>query len=518
MPTKEIISSEIKLLAVKHSLSGSESLNRISARVGVSRSTLQKWILNYELFGTDGLLHRSRNQRYSERLKREAVESYLSGRMSEEAICKKYQIRSRTQLEKWISLYNDQKEFRTPGGARKGVHMVKCSESEKKSVAEYCVLHNRDYALTANCFGLTYQQVYGWVRKYHAANINAASHKKTSPANFAALLDENKQLKQYSLELEIKIALQRKLQQYRRQNCDLVDFSGIRNNAEFCAIKDLHEENNWPISKLCVAAGVSKAGYYKWCHRTVSRKEAEDAKIAQLIREIYQRQHGIPGYRQMKIILLRRYGLKCNLKRVHRLMKVLGLKSVCRRKRQRCKKKTTAEYTAENVLNRDFRSERQNQKWLTDITELKYGASGKAYLSAILDLYGRNIVAFSISRRNNTPLVLSTFHQAFEKYPDAKPLVHSDRGVQYTSRTFRKEMASADVSHSMSRVGRCLDNAPMEGFWGIMKTEMYYPYHFEDYESLCKAICAYIDFYNHDRYQKNLGCMTPAEFIASANI
>lgn len=105
MPTRNIISSEIKLLAVKHSLRGSESLNHISGRIGVSRSTLQKWILNYELFGTDGLLHRDRNQRCSERLKREAVESYLSGRMSEEAICKKYQIRSRTQLEKWISLY-----------------------------------------------------------------------------------------------------------------------------------------------------------------------------------------------------------------------------------------------------------------------------------------------------------------------------------------------------------------------------------------------------------------------------
>lgn len=172
MPTKTTISPEIKLLAVKHSLTGDESLNCISARVGVSRSTLQKWILNYELFGIDGLLHRSRNQRYAERLKREAVESYLSGRMSEEAICKKYQIRSRTQLEKWVSVYNDQKEFRTPGGARKGVHMVKCSESEKKSVVEYCILHNRDYALTANCFGRTYQQVYGWVRKYHTVSAN----------------------------------------------------------------------------------------------------------------------------------------------------------------------------------------------------------------------------------------------------------------------------------------------------------------------------------------------------------
>ena len=77
-------------------------------------------------------------------------------------------------------------------------------------------------------------------------------------------------------------------------------------------------------------------------------------------------------------------------------------------------------------------------------------------------------------------------------------------------------MKRADVCQSMSRVGRCLDNAPMEGFWGILKTEMYYLYHFEDYETLRKTICAYIDFYNNDRYQKKLGCMTPAEFIAAS--
>ena len=192
------------------------------------------------------------------------------------------------------------------------------------------------------------------------------------------------------------------------------------------------------------AAGVSRAGYYKWLNRTVSQKQREDEKLAGLIIEIYQAQRGIPGYRQ-------------------------------------------------------------NEKWVTDITEFKYGSGSKAYLSAVLDLYGRNIVAFSLSRRNNTPLVLDTFEQAFQKYPDAKPLLHSDRGVQYTSRSFRKEMKRAGVCQSMSRVGRCLDNAPMEGFWGILKTEMYYLYHFEDYETLRKAICAYIDFYNNDRYQKKLG-------------
>lgn len=218
----------------------------------------------------------------------------------------------------------------------------------------------------------------------------------------------------------------------------------------------------------------------------------------------------------MKIILERRYGLKCNWKRIYRLMRVLGLRSVCRKNRRKRKKKTPAEYITENVLNREFSSGRQNEKWLTDITELKYGTGKKAYLSAILDLYGRNIVAFSLSHCNNTSLVLKTFRQAFLKYPDAKPLLHSDRGVQYTSRSFQIEMKRAGLRRSMSRVGCCLDNAPMEGFWGILKTELYHHHHFDDYETLKDAVCAYIDFYNNARYQKNLGCMTPTEFIAAS--
>ena len=516
MSVMNYVSSEIKILAVKHCLIGTESLNQSAARFGVSRSTLQKWLLNYEMFGTEGLCHRAGNHHYSKEIKREAVEAYLSGRMSEEEICKKYQIRSRTQLEKWVSLYNGQKEFRPAGGTRKGTCMAKISEEEKQAAVEFCIAHDRDYALTAERFGFTYQQVYGWVRKYHAAGLNSLREDRECSRELSDWVAENKQLKAVNLELEIEAVLHRKLQQYRHQGRSSPDLSGVRQAAAYQAIKELHEEHRWPVYKLCAAVGVSKAGYYKWLNRAVSQKQTEDEKLAGLITEIYQAQRGIPGYRQMKIILERRYGLKCNLKRIYRLMRVLGLRSVCRKKKRRYQKKTPAEYTAENILNREFSSDRQNEKWVTAITQLKYGSGSKAYLSAVLDLYGRNIVAFSLSRRNNTPLVLDTFEQAFQKYPDAKPLLHSDRGVQYTSRSFRKEMKRAGVCQSMSRVGRCLDNAPMEGFWGILKTEMYYLYHFEDYETLRKTICAYIDFYNNDRYQKKLGCMTPAEFIAAS--
>lgn len=116
---------------------------------------------------------------------------------------------------------------------------------------------------------------------------------------------------------------------------------------------------------------------------------------------------------------------------------------------------------------------------------MKYGSEGeKAYLSAILDLKGRDIVSFAIGRHNNNQLVFETFDLAIQKYPDAHPLFHSDRGFQYTSKQFKAKLDKQGMQQSMSRVGRCIDNGPMEGFWGILKCEMYYLNHFKPMRSL----------------------------------
>lgn len=509
MSGRTYISPEMKIRAVEEYLSGTESSNMTAKRFGVNRTTFEKWLLNYELFGKEGLYPRTKNQHYSETLKRQAVELYLSGQVSEKMVCKKYQIRSRSQLEKWISWYNGQKEFRPAGGSRSGTRMTRNYEGQIKAV-EYCLAHERNYALTAEHFGVTYQQVYGWVRKYCAAGLERLAGRYEAAGSKRIT---EKKIKSDGLELEMELALYRKLQQHRPHGDDAPDFSGVRHRMEYRIIKELHEEKGWPIYKLCAALGINRTAYYKWLNRRASQKQLDDEELARLITEIYQQQRGIPGYRQMTIILERRFGLKCNHKRVHRLMQILGLRSICRRKRRSHPKKTPAEYVAENILNRKFSAHNQNEKWLTDITEFKYGTGHKAYLSAILDLYGKSVVAFSPGHSNSNELVFETFDLALQRFPDAKPLLHSDWGAQYTSRSFRKKMENAGIQQSMSRVGCCLDNAPMEGFWGILKSEMYYPFDFDDFDTLYEAVCRYMDFYNNVRYQKNLGGMTPAEFI-----
>lgn len=207
----------------------------------------------------------------------------------------------------------------------------------------------------------------------------------------------------------------------------------------------------------------------------------------------------------------RENNFRINQKRIYRLMKMLNLKSVCRKKKKKYKK-STPQVIADNILNRKFIANKFGEKWLTDVTEMKYGTSGKAYLSAILDLGDKSIVSFVLGHSNNNTLVFETFDIAHENYPDAKPIFHSDRGFQYTSSVFKRKLDEAGMRQSMSRVSRCIDNGPMECFWGMLKTEMYYLKKFPTYEELKKAIEDYIDYYNNSRYQKRLSCMTPLEY------
>ena len=135
----------------------------------------------------------------------------------------------------------------------------------------------------------------------------------------------------------------------------------------------------------------------------------------------------------------------------------------------------------------------------------------KLYLSAILDLYDRRIVAYAISDHNDNKLVFSNFDRAIKNNLGAHPLFHSDRGYQYTSETFCKKLQSYGITQSMSRVGHCIDNGPMEGFWGILKRERYYNHKFTSRLDLIKMIVSYISYYNNRRLQRNLGVLTPME-------
>lgn len=290
----------------------------------------------------------------------------------------------------------------------------------------------------------------------------------------------------------------------------------VRYESKYLVIKQFNTEKNWSIEWMCKQLEISRAAYYKWLHREIPEQESENLKLAGLIKEYDERFSHILGYRRMTAWINHFNHTSYGKNRVHRIMKKLNIHSVIRKKRNKYKY-SMPEATAENKLKRDFYAAAPNQKWVTDVTEFKIpGEKKKLYLSAILDLYDRYPVSYVVSCRNDNKLVFKTFDKAIASNPDAKPIFHSDRGFQYTSKVFQMKLKTQDMEQSMSRVGHCIDNGPTEGFWGIIKTEMYQMYEITDESSLRFAIKDYIRFYSEERPQNRYNCKTPLEVRTEA--
>ncbi|PKM53048.1 MAG: hypothetical protein CVV00_14275 [Firmicutes bacterium HGW-Firmicutes-5] len=240
----------------------------------------------------------------------------------------------------------------------------------------------------------------------------------------------------------------------------------------------------------------------------------ENQRITEKIEKIHEESPD-KGYRRIRDDLERYHDIKVNDKRVLRICRKNDIKSTIKYSNNGCTRQAkNPQYIADNILHREFTAEKPNEKWLTDVTEFHYFIGiekHKVYLSAILDLFDRRIVSYTIRDSNNNELVFEMFDNAIKHNPDAHPLFHSDRGFQYTNRTFHAKLEKAGMTQSMSRVAKCIDNGPMEGFWGIIKRERYYGKRFISRESVVKMIEEYIDYYNNKRLQRNLGVLTPKE-------
>ena len=269
------------------------------------------------------------------------------------------------------------------------------------------------------------------------------------------------------------------------------------------------------MNPCCRILKVSRSAYYKWLRGDAGRRVRQNRFIAGKIEEIHNEDPS-KGYRRINDDLRRRHGIRVNDKRILRICRARGIRSTIKYASHGCTiKADNPQFIAENILDRDFTAEKPNEKWLTDVTEFKWYDENKdkhkVYLSAILDLFDRRIVSYVISDRNDIPLVFTTFDQAIAANPGASPLCHSDRGFQYTCRTFHAKLEAAGMTQSMSRVGKCIDNGPMEGFWGILKRERYYGRRFNSRKELTDMIESFIHYYNNGRYQRRFGVLTPME-------
>lgn len=190
-------------------------------------------------------------------------------------------------------------------------------------------------------------------------------------------------------------------------------------------------------------------------------------------------------------------------------MKLMGLKANVRSKKTY--RPPVLGEASENILNRQFEAAKPNEKWLTDVTEFKC-SDGKLYLSPILDVFNREIVAYSMSRRANRKMVSQMLNQAFVRLNGDKVLLHSDQGVLYRTADYRRMLAEQSIVQSMSRKGNCWDNAPMESFFAILKTECFYQADTLSAAELMQTIDDYMQYYNHERCSLKLKKLSPVAY------
>ena len=286
------------------------------------------------------------------------------------------------------------------------------------------------------------------------------------------------------------------------------------------AIAELRQD--YPLALLLRISGLKRSTYYYvYSHMD----EDKDAQLKQLISDIFNENKGRYGYRRIDLELRNR-GYTVNHKKIKRIMKQIGLFGITPKARYKSYKgdmngtvknllihKEVDEENHKTRYVRDFNTSKPNEKWSTDVSEFHI-AAGKLYLSPILDMYNDEIIAYDVSVSPDFCQQKRLLDRAFSKFEDLSGLIfHSDQGWQYQMQPWHKALKDKGIIQSMSRKGNCLDNAPIENFFGKLKNEMFYghEYEFNTLDQLKEAIEEYIEYYNTKRIKVKLKGLTPCE-------
>jgi putative transposase len=268
--------------------------------------------------------------------------------------------------------------------------------------------------------------------------------------------------------------------------------------------------HKYDLELLLNCMNMARSSYYYYEKRSQLNDKYQDIK--NLIKQIYNHHKGRLGYRRITL-LIRQKGMIINHKTVLRLMKILGFKSLIRLKKYKSYKGEQGKI-APNILQRNFKATEPNQKWATDVTEFNISGN-KLYLSPIIDLFNGEIISYELSERPSFNQIINMLKKSFKTIPNnTNLLLHSDQGWQYQMKQYQMLLKQKGLIQSMSRKGNCLDNAVIENFFGILKSELFYIMKFKDINHLKKEIKEYIKYYNNERIKLNLNGMSPIQYRA----
>ena len=294
---------------------------------------------------------------------------------------------------------------------------------------------------------------------------------------------------------------------------------GLKNKEKAKAIIELSKAKEYKsitILQWLKVAKLNKSSFYEWKEKLYKQIKSKEIYIIEKIKDIVKESKGRYGYRRVSKVLRLEYGLIVNHKKVLRIMKENEL--LCIKFKNRVRKynsyKGTVGKIANNIVNRNFKADKPNKLWLTDITEFKIGNSEKKiYLSPILDTFNGEIISYSIGFSPTVTLTNKSLEKALKRIKNKEDLtIHTDQGFHYQHSSFVRTLENNNIKQSMSRKGNCLDNAPMENFFGILKQEMFYGENYSSYEKLIEDIKEYIKWYNTKRIKENLKGMSPIDY------
>jgi len=273
------------------------------------------------------------------------------------------------------------------------------------------------------------------------------------------------------------------------------------------------EKAHHPVASMCRLLGVSTSGYYAWRSRPPSRRTRADAALTHRIVFIHLMSRGTYGAPRIQAELYQGWGIRCSRKRVARLMRAAGLVGVHRRRYRCTTRRDPAAKPYPDLVGRVFAAAGPNRLWVADITQHRTG-EGWLYLAAVIDVYSRRVVGWSMADNLRADLVSGALAMAVAERRPAPGLVHhSDHGAQYTSVAFGRRLRAAGILGSMGRVGDALDNAVAESFFATLETELLDRQTWPTRQALRSGVFEYIEgFYNLRRRHSALGYLSPAEY------
>ncbi len=391
-----------------------------------------------------------------------------------------------------------------------GKHFKHASTELKNSIVKRCLIDGESVKLVAKEIGYDPTSVYGWCRTYRKKGLLALMKQSDLKPSSDSLSEEDiTDLKAQMHEMQMEIDILKETINVIKKDPG-VDWTVLKNREKAVMIDALR--NKYSLPALCKKLKISRSSYYY--QEKVMHQTDKYADLRKKVIQLFNDNRRVFGYRKIQI-LLHKTGIFVSDKVIRRIMKEEGLSINQRRSRKRYNS-YRGEITpgVENIVNRDFHAEKPNQKWVTDITEFSIKA-GKVYLSPIIDCFDGMPVNWKIGTSPNAEMAYTMLEDAISRLStDEKPIVHTNRGCQYRVPEWIKIMDESGLTRSMSKKGCTPDNAACEGFFGHLKTEMFYGHNWDSYSiaDFIREVEDYLKWYCTKRIKSTLGGLSPLDY------